>query len=142
MATRTADHQAGTEGHQEAATLQAAAILQAEATLQVVASRPVDTEVVQDISKSQSDTKDPKASTLTRNCCTKSRKFCSNKRTNTEAAMEVVTRPVGTPAARESQANMEPQPFPASTAHPATARDALSESNSDMFRLVTKSPNS
>jgi hypothetical protein len=104
-----------------------------------------DTEAVaEDTNKSQSATNPTKDRTSILSCCTRSRKFCSSK-SNSEAAAAVVdTADTHQEDMEAFQANMEPQAqatdhqAPA-TVHPDTALDALSELNSDMLSLATKS---
>lgn len=85
--------------------------MEAAVTLEVVTHREVSVDQDQATNKSQSDTLEMKALTLTKLCCTKSRKSYCNKRTWEEAAEVMVDTLADT-----HQVDMEE--FQAATAHP------------------------
>lgn len=109
-------------------------------------------EVAEDTNKSRSVTQATKELTLIRNCCTKSRKFCSNKRTwaavveDMEAA--AVTHQADMEAVMEVEFHLNTDHQAKATDHQAALMDlpdmaqaALLQSNSVMLLLVTKSLN-
>jgi hypothetical protein len=104
--------------------------------------------VAQDTNKFQSDTKPMKAPMLTINCCTKSRKSCSNKNSWEVAADTQAEDMVDTQAEdmEESHQAMAFHHQATESHHQAmaflhTALDALLELNSETLLLDTKSLN-
>lgn len=98
----------------------------------------------QDTNKFQLDTQDLKVLTLTKLCCTKSRKSYCNKRTWEEAAEDMEDTLVDTLQAdmEEFQAAMAHPRSHLLMAHPDTDQAALLALNSVMLFKDTKSLNS
>lgn len=96
----------------------------------------------QDTNKLESVTNLQRGLMLTHNCCTKLRKFCSNKKTSEEVAVMEVSQAavmVDTPAVvMESHLHMAHHKSQPNMAHLDIPQDALLELNSDKLFRDTK----